>query len=30
MVSLFIDENKSLEIASRCAPIVMRESAGTK
>jgi len=30
MVSLFIDENKSLEIATRCAPIVMRESSGTK
>lgn len=30
IVALFIDEKKSQEIASRCAPIVMRESAGTK
>jgi hypothetical protein len=30
MVSLFIDENKAKEIASRCAPIVMRATATQK
>ena len=30
MVSLFIDVKKAQEIAARCAPIVMRESASSK
>jgi hypothetical protein len=30
IVALFIDEKKAIEISSRCAPIVMRESAGTR
>ena len=29
-VSLFISEDKAIEIGSRCAPIVMRESAASK